>query len=108
MADISYQNIFNIIKPSLPEKWDSIVINAVFVQDTCEIKYLIWHGNTFTECYNLSIDGNILLQMLYEIQNEIAIARNSCDELNKWSSVKITITSQGTFDAEFEYSTDIF
>ena len=84
MADISYQNIFNIIKPSLPEKWDSIVINAVFVQDTCEIKYLIWHGNTFTEC------------------------RNSCDDLNKWSSVKITITSQGTFDAEFEYSTDIF
>lgn len=108
MADISYQNIFNIIKPSLPEKWDSIVINAVFVQDTCEIKYLIWHGNTFTECYSLNIDGNILVQILYEIQNEIAIARNSCDDLNKWSSVKITITSQGTFDAEFEYSTDIF
>ena len=56
----------------------------------------------------MSIDGNILLQMLYEIQKEIAIARKSCDDLNKWSSVKITIASQGTFDAEFEYSTDIF
>ena len=104
MAEISYQKIFNVIKPSLPNPWDSIVIYAGFSQNVCDIKYLVWKGNLFTECYDLNIDGNILLRILFEVQNEIVKVRNSLDDSDRWNSVKITITSQGTFESEFGYS----
>lgn len=52
MIDVSYENLFRTIYPTLPEGWRKVVIHAAFMEDSCNLKYYIEQADgTYCEKY---------------------------------------------------------
>ena len=54
MIDISYENLFQIIQPSLSDGWVKLIVRASFVEDSCNVKYYIKKSDgNVCDCFNL-------------------------------------------------------
>lgn len=105
MIDLSYENIFRLIHPSLPQEWSKLVVRAVFDNESCNVKYYVQHHDkTYTDCFELGYDHQLLLEIIANVHQEIAYVRNQLEGKNKWNSVTVSILSDGAFETNYDYS----
>ena len=54
MIDVSYENLFQTIYPTLPNGWQKVIIHAAFIEDCCSLKYYIKQADgTYCDCFDI-------------------------------------------------------
>ena len=105
MIDISYENLFQIIQPSLSDGWVKLIVRASFVEDSCNVKYYIKKSDgNVCDCFNLDYSQHQVLQIIANIHQEFASVRAQLAENKKWNALTIVIDSEGNFHTDFDYS----
>lgn len=105
MPDVSYQNVLNIILPSLPEKWTRLVLNASFEDDVCDLKYYVKDSrNQYADCFQIISDQDYLLNILAQLHQEISGVRDQLSETDRWTSMTLCVEADGSFNADYDYS----
>lgn len=105
MIDVSYENLFQIIQPSLPEDWEKLIVRAFFVEVSCHIKYYIKQNNgQVCDCFSLNYSQRQILQIIANIHQEVASVRARLTGKNRWNALTVMISRDGSFHADFDYS----
>ncbi len=105
MIDISYENVFRAMYPSLPDGWQKIILHAAFVDDSCHMKYYVkQQDEEYYSCFELGCEERMILEVIANIHQEIAFIRNQLTGKNKWNAITITIHADGSFRSEYDYS----
>ncbi len=104
MTDVSYENLFRTIYPSLPVGWQKVVIHAVFIEDSCSIKYYIKQANgTYCDCFDIDYDQAKVLEIIVNLHQDIASVRGFLSGKNKWNAITVVIEEDGNFHSDFDY-----
>ena len=107
MIDISYQNIFDIVRPSLPENWTRIVFFFAFMLDTCEIMYFVQlNSMEYVDCFHLNQDREELVSKLSRLYKEVQYGMKEITAEKIYSVITVVIDADGNMHADFDY-TDI-
>ncbi len=107
MIDISYQNIFDIVRPSLPENWTRIVFFFAFMPDTCEIMYFVQlNSMEYVDCFHLDQDREELVSKLSRLYKEVQYGMKEITAEKIYSVITVVIDADGNMHADFDY-TDI-
>ena len=102
--DELFQNLYDIISPTLPDSWEKLVIHAFFDEEACDTKYYIRQkGKDFQDCFTLELNRDQLLSTLHSLYEEISAERNSSPEEDRWNGITVMIDAEGTFNAEYDY-----
>lgn len=105
MTENFCRDLYDIIYPTLPKEWDKLVVYAVFLNETYEIKYYVRENTrTFIDCFELDIDGQVLLNIIGSIYCLLSDIRRKNDEQEKWYGITVVINSTGDFTVNYEYS----
>ena len=105
MPDVSYQNVLNIILPSLPENWIKIVMFVSFTEDVCDLKYYLRDNrNQYADCFQFCTDQDNLLNILAQLHREITGIRDQLSANDRWTSMTLCIEADGSFNADYDYS----
>lgn len=98
------QDLYDIIYPTLPKEWDKLVVYAVFLNETYGIKYYVRENTkTFIDCFELDIDGQVLLNIIGSIYYLLSDIRRKNYEHKKWYGITAVINSTGDFTVDYEY-----
>ncbi len=105
MIDVSYENLFQIIQPSLPDGWVKLIVRVFFVEESCQVKYYIKQKNGKTcDCFNLDYSQHQVLQIIANVHQEISSVRDQLTGKNRWNALTVIIDNKGSFHADFDYS----
>ena len=100
MIDISYQNLFDIVRPSLPEYWDKVVLYFALMPDTYETMYFVRLNNMeYLDCFHLEQDREELLLRLSALYKEVKDINNK-----ECSVITVVIYADGEVHADFDYT----
>jgi len=104
--EINFQNIFDILQESLPEKWEKVVFYAEYTKGSYSMKYYVNSGDgMYVDCYDISkISKAQLLKKFMQIDKIFAFERNRLKDKEKWSAVTIILNRDGSFKSEFDYA----
>ena len=104
MIDVSYENLFRTIFPTLPDGWRKVVIHAAFIDESCTLKYYIKQSNgTYCDCFSIDFDQIKILEIIASLHHTISSVRNSLNKKSKWNAITVVIQADGTFNADFDY-----
>lgn len=104
MIDVSYENLFRTIYPTLPEGWRKIVIHAAFLENSCKLKYYIQQADgAYCDCFGINYDQRKILEIIANLHRAIAVVRDSLNEKAKWNAITVVIEADGTFNSDFDY-----
>lgn len=104
MIDVSYENLFRTIYPTLQDGWRKVVIHAAFIEDSCMLKYHIKQADgTYCDCFCIDYDQRKILEIIANLHRAIAVVRDSLNEKAKWNAITVVIEADGTFNSDFDY-----
>lgn len=102
MIETDYQGIYSIISDTLPIGWSKVVVHCIIWSGSCEIEYYVrTQHDSFLDCFSLGVPEDVLMN---RIVNLIALIRKSQP---KWNALTLTISSDGTFEADADYKSNI-
>lgn len=106
MNNALFQNVFDILQKGLPDEWDKVILYAMYDDNSYSIKYYVSSGKgKYTDCFNLGIMTKAqLIKQFMEIDKVISSERKTLSEKEKWTSLTMTIESNGKFLTKFDYS----
>ena len=101
----SFQNIYDIIEPSLPESWEKIVLFSAFKEQVCEIIYYVnkQQSYDYQDCFSLGLSKEEIFSIVDLLNKEIATARDRNVEGEKWNTIIMSIKRDGTFIVNYDY-----
>ena len=102
------QNVFDLIQPLLPDKWNKVILYVGYTSGSYSMKFYIGDEKTnYTDCFSLKSIGKAqLIKLFMSIDKIIAQERNKLEEKDKWSVLTLTVDKNGKMKADFDY-TDI-
>ena len=102
MIDIDYQGVFDAIIGTLPNGWDKVVIHFIHWADSYEVTYYVHKPNhEYIDCFALGIPDEALINITMELNKIIS------DSESDWKALTLTIDSDGNFNAQADYDSDI-
>ena len=105
MIDVSYENLFQTIYPTLPNGWQKVIIHAAFIEDCCSLKYYIKQADgTYCDCFDIDYDQIKILEIIANLHHAISSVRNSLNNKVKWNAITVVIEADGTFNSDFDYA----
>lgn len=105
MIDVSYENLFRTIYPTLPDGWQKVIIHAAFIDDSCSLKYYIKQGDgAYCDCFGIDYDQIKILEVIASLHHAISSVRNSLNKKTKWNAITVVIKADGTFNSDFDYA----
>ena len=102
MEEISNE-IFNEIQNYLPNNWDNVVYWALYTSDSYSMKYFIKKDDKYIDCFELFTDGD-LLSLFKKLNIIIQKYKENLKESDKWTSMVLTVDSDGNFKTNYDYS----
>ncbi len=102
------QNVFDLIQPLLPDKWNKMILYVGYTSGSYSMKFYIGDEKTnYIDCFSLKSIGKAqLIKLFMSIDKIIAQERNKLEEKDKWSVLTLTVDKNGKMKADFDY-TDI-
>lgn len=94
--------IFNEIQDYLPKEWDSVVYYALYTSDSYSMKYFVKKDNEYIDCFDLFTDDE-LLDLFKRLNTIIQNFKEDLKESNKWTSMVLTVNSDGKFKTDYNY-----
>ena len=95
MIDVSYENLFRTIYPTLPDGWQKVIIHAAFIDDSCSLKYYIKQGDgAYCDCFGIDYDQIKILEVIASLHHAGGgLSIKSISLSFKISSVKYILAS---------------
>ena len=103
MIDVSYENLYRAIYPSLPVNWQRVVIRAAFGDGSSSIKYYVQQDGKYCDCFDLVSDQSAILEIIANVHYTIATTRDNLAIKNRWNAITVVIEADGTFRSDFDY-----
>ena len=105
MNVMPFQEIYNTISPTLPEKWKKIVILFSYLGESYIFKYYIQKINgEYIDCYQIpGVSEDDILSILSDLDDIVYPVRKKLRD--KWKTATMIIKSDGSFNCEFDYDT---
>ena len=106
MEDKSFQKIFGVLEPVLPEHWKRLVLFAGYTEGSYTMKYYVKDDNdVYTDCFRQNVIGNAqLIKVFIDIDKIIKVERDKLDDKSKWSVMTMIVDADGNMKTEFDYS----
>lgn len=104
MIDVSYENLYRAVYPSLPDNWQRVIIRAAFGDDSSSIKYYVLQDGKYCDCFELVSDQSAILEIIANIHYTIATTRDNLAIKNRWNAITVVIEADGSFHSDFDYA----
>ena len=101
-----FQNIFDIIQPTLPNSWKKMVLFVGYTAGSYNMKYYTAdEKGEYTDCFSQKEINKVqLIKLFMRIDRVVGPERKKLDEQNKWSVLTMTVTNDGNMKTEFDYA----
>lgn len=101
-----FQNIFDIIQPTLPNSWKKMVLFVGYTAGSYTMKYYTAdEKGEYTDCFSQKEINKVqLIKLFMRIDRVVGPERKKLDEQNKWSVLTMTVTNDGNMKTEFDYA----
>lgn len=106
MDNSIFQNIFDKIQEFLPYDWQKMIFFAGYTSGSYSMKFYIkTEQEACIDCFNIpGVSKAKLIKLFMEIDQIIKKERDKLNEKNKWSILTITVDSNGSMNADFDYA----
>ena len=101
-----FQNIFDIIQPTLPNSWKKMVLFVGYTAGSYTMKYYTAdEKGEYRDCFSQKEINKVqLIKLFMRIDRVVGPERKKLDEQNKWSVLTMTVTNDGNMKTEFDYA----
>lgn len=101
-----FQNIFDIIQPTLPNSWKKMVLFVGYTAGSYTMKYYTAdEKGEYIDCFSQKEINKVqLIKLFMRIDRVVGPERKKLDEQNKWSVLTMTVTNDGNMKTEFDYA----
>ena len=106
MDNEMFQSIFDSLSKVLPDKWDRVVFRADYTEGSYSMKYYVKTvDGEYVDCYSLpGILRAHIIKIFMDIDKIVSCHRKGLTEKDKWSVLTMTISNDGKFKTDFDYS----
>lgn len=104
MNNEMFQQIFDLILPTLPDGWKKMILYVGYTSGSYTMKFYTRDVNgVYTDCFSQKDSNKVrLIKLFMSIDNIIGKERNN--EKDRWSVMTMIVDNGGNMKTEFDYA----